>query len=68
MSKPNITDVVVTFMQEGDERNDNDQELKVTANWIGDGHYLTIETARWSIDDTKDLTVLLDRVMQMIRP
>ena len=68
MSKPYITDVMVTFMQEGDEHNENEQELKVTANWMGDGHYLSIETARWSVDNPKELTELLDRVMQMTKP
>lgn len=68
MSKPYTTDIVVNFMQEGDERNGNDQELKVTANWMGNGYYLTLETARWSVDDPKDLTELLGRVMQMTKP
>ena len=68
MSKPYTTDIVVNFMQGGDERNDNDQELKVTANWMGDGYYVTIETARWSVDDPKELTELLERVMQMTKP
>lgn len=68
MSKPYTTEIVVNFMQEGDERDDNDQELRVTANWMGDGYYLTIQTARWSVDDPKELTELLERVMQMTKP
>lgn len=68
MSKPHTTDIVANFMQDGDERNDNDQELRITANWMGDGYYLTLETARWSIDDPKDLIELLERVMQMTKP
>lgn len=68
MSKPYTTDIVVNFMQEGDERNDSIQKLKVTANFLGDGHYLTIETARWSVDDPKELTELLERVVQMTKP
>lgn len=60
MSKPELFSATFTFTQEGDSCDvSSAQQIDVTIDDAGGGHFFTVKTNRWSTDESTDMGDLL---------
>ena len=68
---PNLVKVIHQYQQEEDSngRSGHDlQSIEVTAEWVGEGFYYTIQTERWAIDTPEEILPLIKAVEKSVTP